>query len=305
MLILGCKESGDLPALQREQKERDQLEAAQKELADAEAELTELRQREVERRAAELGVPTTRQLLEDLAAATALLAQARANIKAEQPEGAATLLRRAADVVSFTSARLPRAQIAVRLARAASELSSVRPGDELPSRQWDEARFHIEEARALGVGAKSRPMYVEIDADLQTLLETIDREDAKKARTDIASLLQEKLDRTEGEMLLVRADWCIDAGIDALAGGALSPAGAWAADAQVALGKIITGLGGDEPDSSEDELPEPVVRSEPPAPASAQKPEEPTPAQEPAADSTGATEPEAPSDQDAPEAEGA
>lgn len=279
LLAHGCKHSGELPALQRQQQERDQIEALKGNLDEAKTELTELRAAEAERRAAELGVPTGRELLTDLGAASLLLAQARARIEAGEAEPAADLLGRARDVLSFASARLPRAQVAVRLARAASMLP-VRQGGATGGldRGWETARLHVEEARILSAGARSRPMHVEVDAELQTLLDVIDKGDARQAQANIAELLRTKLAPTEGEILLERTDWCIGAGLEALGRNGLSAAAGWIADAQRDIGKIVTGLGGTPPAWLEEAVAGPVpAQQSPTRPPPAPAPEKPAP----------------------------
>ena len=291
LLLLGCKHAGDLPTVKRQQRERDQFETLQSDLEKATKELEELRAREVERRASELGVPTTRELLADLAATSALLAQGRSQIEAEQTQAADSVLRRAGDVIAFASARLPRAQLAVRLARAASALSTGRgDGGAASDRALESARLDVEDARTLAAGARSRPMHVDIEADLQKLLETLDKGDVNQAEADITSLLQSKLAPTESEAPLSRAKWDIEAAVEALARSGLPAATAWVADAESAVGKLVSDLEGGEAAGGEGQTGQPTTQ--PTAPTGASSGAQPAPS---GGASTQTPEPAAPS----------
>lgn len=236
----GCQRAADVePA---EQEKRNEAQEIRSKLDET---LKALRALETERRAAELGVPTAEEILTDLGAVSALLAEARARINAEQPKDGADLLLRARDVLSFTSSRLPRAQMVMRLARAVAALPAKQQGRSgSGDGGWDTVRRHVEEAGRVGEGARSRPMRVEVDGDLTKILEAIDESDAEQVRTAIAQLLQTKLAPSEGEVLLGHADWCINAAIEALGRNGLSAAAAWVADAERAVGKVMSGLGG-------------------------------------------------------------
>lgn len=263
--LWGCKPATDLPTLQREQQERDQLKSLENELGEAKAELERLREREVERRVAELGVPTARELLTDLGAASALLRDARSHISSGDTGQAVALLRRADDIVSSLTARVPRVQIAVRLARADAALSAAGPSESLSDDAWETAREHVQEADTICDGSRSRPMHVNVEASLQTVLKALDEGKAQQAHEAIGGLLRTELEPSEDEAALGRAAWCISAAIDALGRRAPSAAAGWAADAEREVGTIVNALGGSEQAEGETQAPGAGAAAQPPA----------------------------------------
>ncbi len=282
-----------------------ELEKLQQRLDEA---VSELKAREGEQRAAELAVPTAAEIRTDLKSASAVLVLARGGTDDEDPEVAVALLGRARDVVAFVSARLPRAQTAVRLARAAAALAGAEHGEHVsPARAEAAARLEVAEAHAVCATQRSGALSADsgVTTRLKKILDAITNGDVEQAQGDIAALLRTDLAPSEDELALARADSCIDAAVEALGrdGRSAAAARAWIGDAQVALEEVIAGLEDKKPDHSEKTIPEPVASPEPPALAPAKEPEGPPPTEAPSGDATEESEPEAAPEEDAAEAE--
>ncbi|MFQ5811293.1 MAG: hypothetical protein ACE5JM_16875, partial [Armatimonadota bacterium] len=186
---------------------------------------------------------------------------------------------------------LPRAQTAVRLARAAAALAGAEQGEHVsPARAEAAARLEVAEAHALCATERSGALSVDTDVTtaLKRILDAITKGDVEQAQGDIAALLRTDLTPSDDELSLARADSCIDAAVEALGRDGRSAARAWIGDAQRTIDTIVTHLGGGEPGEREEAVvaptpAEPSATPSPPAAApkkpasSSEAPEQPAP----------------------------